>query len=82
VSVVIENLADNTTYEANAIQIRQTSAAGNISDIGKNTLRIVIDNTNPIFDLQSATTVNARVNSPITTTVYDAQVKNYYLCHQ
>ena len=71
-------LADNTTYEANAIQIRQTSAAGNISDIGKNTLRIVIDNTNPIFDLQSATTVNARVNSPITTTVYDAQVTNLH----
>ena len=69
-------LADNTTYEANAIQIRQTSAAGNISDIGKNTLRIVIDNTNPIFDLQSATTVNVRANSPITTTVYDAQVTN------
>ncbi len=71
-------LADNTTYEANAIQIRQTSAAGNISDIGKNTLRIVIDNTNPIFDLQSATTVNVRVNSPITTTVYDAQVTNLH----
>ncbi len=71
-------LADNTTYEANAIQIRQTSAAGNISDIGKNTLRIVIDNTNPIFDLQSATTVNVRANSPITTTVYDAQVTNLH----
>ncbi len=71
-------LADNTTYEANAIQIRQTSVAGNISDIGKNTLRIVIDNTNPIFDLQSATTVNVRVNSPITTTVYDAQVTNLH----
>jgi hypothetical protein len=36
---------------------------------------VVIENY-PIFDLQSATTVNVRVNSPITTTVYDAQVIN------
>jgi hypothetical protein len=54
----------NITYVANAIQVRQTDAVGNVSDIGKNTLRIVVDNTNPIFDLQPATTVNVRVNSP------------------
>jgi hypothetical protein len=45
-------LADNTTYVANAIQVRQTDAGGNVSDIGKNTLRIVVDNTDPIFNLQ------------------------------
>jgi hypothetical protein len=33
------------TYGTNAIQIRQTDVAGNVSDIGKNTLRIVVDNT-------------------------------------
>ena len=69
-------LANNTTYEANAIQIRQTDMAGNVSDISKNIARIVVDNTDPTFDLQPATTVNIRVNTPITTTVYDAQVTN------
>ncbi len=68
-------LANNTTYEANAIQVRQTDVAGNVSDIGKNTLRIVVDNTGPIFDSQP-TTVNVNANAPITTTVYDAQVTN------
>jgi hypothetical protein len=51
-------LADNATYAANAIQVRQTDAGGNVSDIGKNTLRIVVDNTGPIFERQS-TAVNA-----------------------
>jgi hypothetical protein len=32
--------------------LRQTDAVGNVSDIGKNTLRIVVDNTDPTFDLQ------------------------------
>ena len=68
-------LANNTTYEANTIQIRQTDIAGNVSDIMKNTSRIIIDNANPIFDLQS-TTINASINAPITTTVYDAQATN------
>ena len=45
-------LANNTIYVANAIQVRQTDAAGNVSDIGKNALRIVVDNTGPIFDQQ------------------------------
>jgi hypothetical protein len=30
------------TYAANTIQIKQTDAAGNVSDISKNTLRIVV----------------------------------------
>jgi hypothetical protein len=68
-------LANNTAYVANAIQIKQTDAVGNISDIGKNTLRIVVDNTDPTFDSQP-TIVDAYVNDPITTTVYDAQVTN------
>ncbi len=68
-------LADNTTYAANAIQVRQTDAVGNVSDIGKNTLRIIVDNTDPTFDLQP-TAINVNVNTPITTTVYDAQATN------
>jgi hypothetical protein len=68
-------LANNTTYVANAIQIKQTDAVGNVSDIGKNTLRIVVDNANPIFNLQP-TAINVDVDTPITTTVYDAQATN------
>ena len=68
-------LANNTIYVANAIQVRQTDAAGNVSDIGKNALRIVVDNTGPIFD-QQPTAINVDVNTPITTTVYDAQATN------
>ncbi len=68
-------LADNATYAANAIQVRQTDAVGNVSDIGKNTLRIVVDNTGPIFNLQP-TEINVDVDTPITTTVYDAQATN------
>jgi hypothetical protein len=45
-------LADNATYAVNAIQVRQTDAGGNVSDISKNTLRIVVDNTDPTFGLQ------------------------------
>jgi hypothetical protein len=72
VSVVIENLSAFVPF---AIQVRQTDAVGNVSDRGKNTLRIVVDNTGPIFDSQP-TTVNVNANAPITTTVYDAQVTN------
>ncbi|SHE22239.1 Flagellar hook-length control protein FliK [Bathymodiolus brooksi thiotrophic gill symbiont] len=68
-------LANNTIYVANAIQVRQTDAAGNVSDIGKNALRIVVDNTGPIFD-QQPTAINVDVNILITTTVYDAQASN------
>jgi hypothetical protein len=59
-------LADNATYAANAIQVRQTDAVGNVSDIGKNTLRIVVDNTDPTFDLQP-TAINVNVNIPLLT---------------
>jgi hypothetical protein len=65
----------NGTYEANAIQIRQTDAVGNVSDISKNIARIIVDNTNPIFDSQP-TTIDTHINTPITTTVYDAQATN------
>ena len=68
-------LTNNTTYEANTIQIRQIDKAGNVSDIGKNTSRIIVDNTNPMFD-QQPTTIDAYANSPIETIVYDAQVVN------
>ncbi|CAB9542320.1 hypothetical protein formerly called flagellar hook-length control protein FliK, partial [Bathymodiolus brooksi thiotrophic gill symbiont] len=44
-------------------------------DISKNTSPIVIDTTDPIFERQS-TAVNANINTPITTTVYDAQATN------
>ncbi len=60
------------TYGINTIQIKRT---GDVSDISKNTSPIVIDTTDPIFDLQP-TTVDIRVNAPIATTVYDAQVTN------
>jgi hypothetical protein len=46
-----------------------------VSIIGKNTLRIVVDNANPIFNLQP-TAINVDVDTPITTTVYDAQATN------
>jgi hypothetical protein len=42
-------LANNTTYEANTIQIRQTDIAGNVSDIMKNNSRIIIDNEIPVL---------------------------------
>jgi hypothetical protein len=45
-------LADNATYAVNAIQVRQTDAVGNVSDISKNTSPIVIDTTDPTFGLQ------------------------------
>jgi hypothetical protein len=38
-------------------------------------LRIVVDNADPILDLQP-TAINIDVNTPITTTVYDAQATN------
>jgi hypothetical protein len=68
-------LTNNTTYEANTIQIRQIDKAGNVSDIGKNTSRIIVDNTNPMFD-QQPTTIDAYANSPLETIVYDAPLKD------
>jgi hypothetical protein len=53
----------------------QTDAVGNVSDISKNTSPIVIDTTDPIFERQS-TVVNANINTPITTTVYDVPSTN------
>ncbi|CAC9562594.1 hypothetical protein formerly called flagellar hook-length control protein FliK [uncultured Gammaproteobacteria bacterium] len=38
-------------------------------------MRIVVDNTDPIFNLQP-TEINVDVDTPITTTVYDAQATN------
>ena len=64
------------TYEANAIQIRQIDAVGNVSDISKITSPIIVDTTDPIFDQQQPITANISPNTPITTTVYDAQVTN------
>jgi hypothetical protein len=60
------------TYGINTIQIRRTD---DVSNVSKNTSPIVIDTTDPIFDSQP-TTVDTRVNAPIATTVYDAQVTN------
>jgi hypothetical protein len=68
-------LTNNAIYETNAIQIRQIDAFGNVPDISKNAARIVVDSTGPIFEQQS-TTVNANINTPIATTVYDAQATN------
>jgi hypothetical protein len=38
-------------------------------------MRIVVDNTDPIFE-QQPSTINTNINAPITTTVYDAQATN------
>jgi hypothetical protein len=65
-------LADNTTYEANAIQIRQTDIAGNVSDISKNIARIIVDNTNPIFDSQP-TTIDTHINM-LNLTIYKTMI--------
>jgi hypothetical protein len=48
--------------------------AGNVSDISKNIARIVVDNTDPTFDLQP-TEINADVNTPITTTIATVPLK-------
>jgi hypothetical protein len=48
---------------------------GNISNISKNTSRIVVDTIDPIFD-QQPTTIDAYVNAPISIIVYDSQVTN------
>jgi hypothetical protein len=65
----------SAAYETNIIQVKQTDAAGNVSNTNKNTSRIVVDTADPIFDLQP-TTVNILVNAPIATTVYDAHATN------
>ncbi|WP_299731040.1 Ig-like domain-containing protein [uncultured Endozoicomonas sp.] len=41
------NLAENTTYAPEQIQVRQTDAAGNVSLVGKNDSAITVDNTAP-----------------------------------
>lgn len=41
------DLANNTSYAINAIQVRQTDAAGNISSIGTNAETITIDTKGP-----------------------------------
>jgi hypothetical protein len=58
------SLPATATYAVNAIQVRQTDAVGNVSDISKNTSPIVIDTTDPIFERQS-TVVNANINSQV-----------------
>jgi hypothetical protein len=55
------------TYEANAIQIRQIDAVGNVSDISKITSPIIVDTTDTIFDQQQPITANIFPNTPITT---------------
>lgn len=41
------NMVDNTTYAAGQIQVRQTDAAGNISNVGSNGVSWVEDSTAP-----------------------------------
>ncbi|CAB5505862.1 hypothetical protein THERMOT_2233, partial [Bathymodiolus thermophilus thioautotrophic gill symbiont] len=63
-------------YTENAIQIRQTDVAGNISSASVNTSTIVVDTTDPLF-FSIGNTVNVRINSAVTTTIYDARVVNH-----
>ncbi|MGA9046833.1 Ig-like domain-containing protein [Sulfuricurvum sp.] len=44
-------LANNTVYAINAIQVRQTDAAGNISTIGSNAEAITIDTKAPVLTI-------------------------------
>jgi hypothetical protein len=61
-AVIEFTLVTDATYEANAIQVRQIDEVGNISNISKNTSRIVVDTIDPIFD-QQPTTIDAYVNA-------------------
>jgi hypothetical protein len=54
----------------------QIDAVGNVSDLSKITSPIIVDTTDPILDQQQPITANISPNTPITTTVYDAQVTN------
>ncbi|AYQ55811.1 alpha integrin [Bathymodiolus thermophilus thioautotrophic gill symbiont] len=62
------------THAIDAIQVKQTNIAGNVSSVVKNAGAIVVDTSNPLFT--SATNVNFEINAAITTTVYDAQASN------
>ncbi|AYQ55820.1 hypothetical protein MS2017_0056 [Bathymodiolus thermophilus thioautotrophic gill symbiont] len=62
------------THAIDAIQVKQTNIAGNVSSVVKNAGAIVVDTSNPSFT--SATNVNFEINAAITTTVYDAQASN------
>ncbi|AYQ56073.1 alpha integrin [Bathymodiolus thermophilus thioautotrophic gill symbiont] len=58
-------------YSVNDIQIGQTDVAGNSSGVVKNTFSIVVDTTDPSFI--GATKINVSLNTPIATTIYNAQ---------
>ncbi|AYQ57298.1 alpha integrin [Bathymodiolus thermophilus thioautotrophic gill symbiont] len=64
------------TYDANAIQIKQTDVAGNTSNIFKNALPIIVDTTGASFT--SATIVNVEINTDVTETIYTAAATDDY----
>ncbi|WP_257468827.1 beta strand repeat-containing protein, partial [Bathymodiolus thermophilus thioautotrophic gill symbiont] len=62
------------THAIDAIQVKQTNVAGNVSSVVKNAGAIVVDASDPLF--AGASTANLEVNAAITTIVYDAQASN------
>ncbi|AYQ56080.1 Integrins alpha chain [Bathymodiolus thermophilus thioautotrophic gill symbiont] len=60
----------NGTYAVNAIQIKQTDIAGNVSNLSKNTLPIVVDTTGPLFT--SPTAVDVEKNMAVSEIIYMA----------
>ncbi|CAB5503063.1 RTX toxins and related Ca2+-binding proteins, partial [Bathymodiolus thermophilus thioautotrophic gill symbiont] len=62
------------THAIDAIQVKQTNIAGNVSSVVKNAGAIVVDTSDPLF--AGAATANLEVNAAITTIVYDAQASN------
>ncbi|CAB5495011.1 FG-GAP-like repeat-containing protein [Bathymodiolus thermophilus thioautotrophic gill symbiont] len=62
------------THAIDAIQVKQTNIAGNVSSVVKNASAIVVDTSDPLF--AGASTANVAMNATITTTVYDAQASN------
>ncbi|CAB5503515.1 BspA family leucine-rich repeat surface protein, partial [Bathymodiolus thermophilus thioautotrophic gill symbiont] len=61
---------DEGTYAKNAIQIKQTDIAGNVSSIAENTATIIVDTTGPVFT--STTTVQVEINTAISEIIYTA----------
>ena len=61
-------LADNQTYAANAIKVKQTDAAGNVGTAGGIATAVTVDNTAPVIT-GNATTFSVAENTTAVTTL-------------